>query len=62
MSWPRRGPHEGQPSAVALPELLVADGLETLETFHSRHSHASGCQAALLEVDPETGAVRGCTA
>ncbi|HSR25312.1 MAG TPA: xanthine dehydrogenase family protein molybdopterin-binding subunit, partial [Candidatus Eisenbacteria bacterium] len=44
-------------SAVPLDELVPADGVEAAETFHSRRSHASGCHAALLDVDPETGAV-----
>jgi aerobic carbon-monoxide dehydrogenase large subunit len=43
--------------AVPLAELLPAEGVEAAETFHSRRTHASGCHAALLELDPETGGV-----
>ncbi|HEY7201501.1 MAG TPA: molybdopterin cofactor-binding domain-containing protein, partial [Candidatus Dormibacteraeota bacterium] len=43
---------------LALGELIGADGVEVTETFHSRRTHASGCHAALVEVDPETGEVR----
>jgi CO/xanthine dehydrogenase Mo-binding subunit len=45
-------------SAIPLAELLPAGGVEAMETFHSRRTHASGCHAALVEVDPETGEVR----
>jgi carbon-monoxide dehydrogenase large subunit len=43
---------------LALGELFGADGVDVTETFHSRRTHASGCHAALVEVDPETGEVR----
>jgi CO/xanthine dehydrogenase Mo-binding subunit len=42
---------------VRLAELVPADGLEVVETFRSRRTYASGCHAALVEVDPETGGV-----
>jgi aerobic carbon-monoxide dehydrogenase large subunit len=44
-------------SAVPLADLVPAGGLEVSETFDSRRTHASGCHAAIVEVDPETGAV-----
>ena len=54
----RFGAYGGAPArAVPLAELVPAEGVEASETFHSRRSHASGCHAALLEVDPETGSV-----
>jgi len=42
---------------VRLADLVPAGGLEVVETFHSRRTFASGCHAALVEVDPETGGV-----
>ncbi|HXM58092.1 MAG TPA: xanthine dehydrogenase family protein molybdopterin-binding subunit [Candidatus Dormibacteraeota bacterium] len=42
---------------LPLAELLPADALEVAQTFHSRRSHAGGCHAALVEVDPATGGV-----
>jgi len=43
--------------SVPLDELTPAGGLEVAETFHSRRTFASGCHAALVAVDRETGAV-----
>jgi aerobic carbon-monoxide dehydrogenase large subunit len=43
--------------SVALAELLPDGGLEVVETFHARRTFASGCHAALVDVDPETGGV-----
>jgi aerobic carbon-monoxide dehydrogenase large subunit len=43
--------------SVPLGELIPDGGLEAAETFHSRRTFASGCHAALVEVDPETGGV-----
>jgi CO/xanthine dehydrogenase Mo-binding subunit len=43
--------------SVPLADLVPEGGLEVSETFHSRRTYASGCHAALVEVDPETGGV-----
>ncbi|HEY4025507.1 MAG TPA: molybdopterin cofactor-binding domain-containing protein, partial [Candidatus Dormibacteraeota bacterium] len=42
---------------VPLAELAPAGGVEASEVFDSRRSFASGCHAALVDVDPETGSV-----
>jgi carbon-monoxide dehydrogenase large subunit len=43
--------------ALPLAELVGNGGLEAVETFHSLRTFASGCHAALVDVDPETGRV-----
>jgi aerobic carbon-monoxide dehydrogenase large subunit len=43
--------------SVPLADLVPDDGFEVVETLHSGRMFASGCHAALVEVDPETGGV-----
>jgi CO/xanthine dehydrogenase Mo-binding subunit len=43
--------------SVPLADLVPDGGLEVSETFHSRRTYASGCHAALVEVDTGTGGV-----
>jgi carbon-monoxide dehydrogenase large subunit len=55
---PEGGRVRGAPArTVPLAELLPAEGLAVSEVFDSRRSFASGCHAALVDVDPETGSV-----
>jgi carbon-monoxide dehydrogenase large subunit len=44
--------------SVALHEILRDGPLEVSETFKRKPAYASACHAAVVEVDPETGAVR----
>jgi aerobic carbon-monoxide dehydrogenase large subunit len=43
---------------VALQQLLLPGPLDVTETFKASPAYASACHAAVVEVDPETGAVR----
>jgi carbon-monoxide dehydrogenase large subunit len=55
---PEGGRVRGAPArAVPLAEIVPAEGVTVSEVFDSRRSFASGCHAALVEVDPETGSV-----